>query len=167
MPGVSAPDSVRTHCVEWDDWSTHAEVKEAFGIRYDTDYYYYPSSWTQNRPGYFNGTAMPMRYADLSGNVIDVYQGTTQLSDESGHDVPAALNAMLDGALGSNGYYSVLTINEHTDSTCGGCVSESNAIVSIAQNRGVPIVSGRQMLEWLDARNSSRFESVSWYGSSA
>jgi hypothetical protein len=134
-------------------------VKLANNIRYDTDYYYYPASWTRGRPGYFNGTGLPMRYADLDGSVIDVYQGTTQVSDESGHDVGAAVEAMLDGALGWKGYSTVITANIHTDGTCGGCVGQSAAIVDIAQRRGVPVVSGRQMLEWLDARDGSSFGS--------
>jgi hypothetical protein len=164
MPSLPGPDSTRTHCVEWDDWATHAKVKLDTGIRYDTDYYYYPGSWTQGRPGYFNGTAIPMRYADLDGTLIDVYQGTTQVSDESGHDVAAAVAAMLDNALGPAGYYTVITANEHTDSTSDAARAESQAIVAMAKARGVPVVSGRQMLAWLDARNASNFTSVNWTG---
>lgn len=164
-PTVAASVSTRSHCVEWDDWATHARVKLANGLRLDTDYYYYPASWTAGRPGYFNGTAMPMRYADLDGSIIDVYQATTQISDESGHTQPAAVNAMLDRALGAEGFYSVITANMHTDSTANFAAEQSVAIVAAAQARGVPIVSGRQMLSWLDARNASAFGGLNWSGS--
>ncbi|MFN0027971.1 MAG: Ig-like domain-containing protein [Acidimicrobiales bacterium] len=164
-PTVPASVSTRSHCVEWDDWATHARVKLANGMRLDTDYYYYPASWTAGRPGYFNGTAMPMRYADLDGSIIDVYQATTQISDESGHTQPAAVNAMLDRALGAEGFYSVITANMHTDSTSGTAAAQSVEVVASAQARGVPIVSGRQMLSWLDARNASGFGTISWSGS--
>jgi hypothetical protein len=38
----------------------------------------------------------------------------------------------------------------------------SNLIVASAQARGVPVVSARQMAEWLDGRNASAFQSVFW-----
>ncbi len=47
----------------------------------------------------------------------------------------------------------------HTDSASH---AGSDAIVASAQARGVPVVSARQMLEWLDGRNGSSFGSISW-----
>ncbi len=41
---------------------------------------------------------------------------------------------------------------------------ESDAVVASALARGVPIVTSRQMLQWLDARNSSSFGSIAWDG---
>ena len=37
----------------------------------------------------FTGSGMPMRFADLDGSMIDVYQAATQMTDESGQTVPA------------------------------------------------------------------------------
>ena len=34
------------------------------------------------------GSGMPMRFADLNGSMIDVYQAATQMTDESGQSVP-------------------------------------------------------------------------------
>ncbi len=45
----------------------------------------------------------------------------------------------------------------HTDSTNS---PGSDAIVNAALTRGVPVVTARQMLRWLDGRNSSSFGSV-------
>ena len=41
-----------------------------------------------NRPGMFTGSGFPMRFADEDGALIDVYQAATQLTDESGIDIP-------------------------------------------------------------------------------
>jgi hypothetical protein len=49
----------------------------------------------------------------------------------------------------------------HTDSAAS---AGSDAIVASAKARGVPVVSGRQMLEWLDGRNGSSFGSIAWSG---
>ena len=41
-----------------------------------------------------------------------------------------------------------------------------HAIVDSAQQRGVPVVSARQLLTWLNGRDGSSFESLSWSGDS-
>ena len=38
----------------------------------------------------------------------------------------------------------------------------ANAIVASAQSRGIPVVSSKQMLDWLDGRNGSYYENISW-----
>ncbi|MFF7457470.1 Ig-like domain-containing protein [Kitasatospora sp. NPDC008115] len=159
-PGLPNPASSRTHCVEWDDWATQAKTKLANGIRLDTDYYFYPSSFTQDRPGYFNGTAQIMRFADTDGGVIDAYQATTQLTDESGQSYPGTVTTLLDAAYGAQGYYAALTANLHTDFAASAA---SDAVIAAAKARGVPVVSGRQMLTWLDGRNGSAFAKLAWH----
>jgi hypothetical protein len=160
-PSLPSPTTTRTHCVEWDDWATQPRTKLAHGIRLDTDYYYYPASWVNNRPGYFNGTGTIMRFADQDGSLIDVYQATTQLTDESGQTYPFALNALLDKAFGPEGYYAAITANIHTDTAASPA---SDAIIAEALGRGVPVISARQMLDWLDARNASAYQSITWNG---
>ena len=110
-------------------------------------------------PGMFTGSGMPMRFAKADGTLIDVYQATTQMTDESGQSYPLHINSLLDRALGPEGYYGVFTANMHTDTASH---PGSEAIVASAQTRGVPIVSSEQMLDWLDGRNSSSFGSFSW-----
>ena len=40
----------------------------------------------------------------------------------------------------------------------------SAAVIASALARGVPIVSSRQMLDWLDGRNGSSFQALTWNG---
>ena len=49
----------------------------------------------------------------------------------------------------------------HTDQVAS---SGSEAIVASAVARGVPVVSGKQMLDWVDGRNNSTFRNLSWSG---
>jgi hypothetical protein len=160
-PSLPPPVTNRTHCVAWTDWATQAKVELTHNIGLDTTYYYWPPAWVANRPGFFTGSGMPMRFADLDGSLIDVYQAATQMTDESGQAYPFTVDALLDAALGPLGYYGVFTANMHTDNdTSAG----ADAILASAQARGVPIVSARQMLEWLDGRNASAFEGLTWDG---
>jgi len=158
---VPAPITQRHHCIAWSDWVTGAQVQLAHGIRLDTSYYFWPPGWVLNRPGFFNGSGMPMRFADLDGTVIDVYNAATQMTDESGQQYPYTIDTLLDKALGPEAYYGAFAINAHTDVAQ---IPESDAVLASAPARGVPIISSKQMLDWLDFRNSSSFGSIVWNG---
>ncbi|MCX7592607.1 MAG: DUF4082 domain-containing protein [Fischerella sp.] len=159
---IPAPVTQRHHCLVWSDWSTAAEVELSKGIRLDTTYYYWPPNWVQDRPGFFTGSGMPMRFAKTDGTILDVYGAATQMTDESGQSYPYNINTLLDRALGSEGYYGVFNVNSHTDSNQPSSQEVSDAVVNSAKTRGVPVISARQLLTWLDGRNSSSFDSLSW-----
>ena len=149
----------RNHCIAWSDWATGAKVQAGNGIRLDANYYYWPATWVQNRPGMFTGSGLPMRFADLDGSLIDIYQLTTQMTDEAEIDYAPFSAALMNKALGAEGYYGVFCANMHTDKPehLG-----ANAIIAEAVARNVPVISARQMLEWLDGRNGSSFGPLAW-----
>jgi hypothetical protein len=159
-PDVPAPTTSRFHCVPWPDWSTHAWIEVAHGIRLDTNYYQFPPAWGFF-PGYMTGSAEIMRFADLDGSTIPLYQSHTHLNDEAMNpaQVGAAINVMLDAAIGPKGYYGLLTANMHTDAVTS---AGSDAIVASAQARSVPIISARQALDWTEGRDGSSFVDVTW-----
>ena len=158
---IPAPITERHHCIAWSDWITGAKTELKYGIRLDTSFYFWPPGWAQDRPGHFTGSAMPMRFADLDGTIIDVYNATTQMTDESGQTYPFTSDALLSAAVGPQGFYGAYTVNAHTDSASNPV---SDGVLSSALSRGVPIVSSLQMLNWLDARNSSSFGGLTWNG---
>jgi hypothetical protein len=158
-PGIPTPTTMRHHCIVWSDWLTTAKTELKYGIRLDTSYYFWPPGWVQNRPGHFTGSAMPMRFADLDGTIVDVYNATTQMTDESGQTYPFTTDALLNAALGPQGYYGAFTVNAHTDSATNPV---SDGALSSALSHGIPVVSSVQMLNWLDARNSSSFSGLNW-----
>jgi hypothetical protein len=162
-PGVvEAPRTNRTHCIAWSDWASEPKVGREVGIRLDTNYYYWPGSWVQNRPGMFTGSGIPMRFADLDGSLIDVYQATTQLTDESDIDIAMHIETLLDRALGRQGYYGAFTANMHSDRSV---YLGADAILTAAQARGVPVISAEQLLDWVDGRSNSSFTGLGFDGS--
>ena len=163
-PHVPAPATNRVHCIVWSDYATQPQVELNNGMRFDTTYYYWPGSWVQDRPGHFTGSGMPMRYATSTGQMIDVYQAATQITDESAQTYTTTINTLLDNALGPLGYYGAVTANMHTDFNPSEGATGSAAIVASAKARGVPVISARQMLDWLDGRNASTFSAISWSG---
>ena len=93
-----------------------SQVEREFGVRLDTNYYYWPGSWVQDRPGMFTGSGFPhavrrpRRLADrrLPGDDAD----HRRVGDRTS---PSTSPALLDKALGAPGYYGVFTANMHTD----------------------------------------------------
>jgi hypothetical protein len=84
------------------------------------------------------------------------------MTDESGQTYPYTIDTLLDNATGPAGYYGAFVANMHNDIALS---PGADAIVASAQARGIPVVSARQMLDWLDSRNASAFSSPNWDGS--
>jgi hypothetical protein len=162
FPSSPAPMTHRMHCISWSTYATQPMIEAKHGIRLDTTYYYWPPTWVNDQPGVFTGSGMPMHYADQNGNLISVYQATTQMTDESGQSYPANINMILDNATGANGYYGAFVVQAHNDQANYPGIAPD--IVSSAQSHSVPIVSALQLLTWLDGRNSSAFGSLTWSG---
>ncbi|MDI2130223.1 DUF4082 domain-containing protein [Yinghuangia seranimata] len=167
-----SPTTSRTHCMTWPDFSTNATVEAAQGIRMDTNYYYLPDTWTnsygspmmKNAPGYYTGSGMPMRFTDVNGTMIDVYQATTQLHDEFCQTYPQQFNTMVDRAQGTTGFYAAITLNNHLDNrsanSTGTCdpvdqTAIQDAVIAAAKAKNVPVITAKQLLEWTDGRNQS------------
>ena len=152
FPSLPATVSHRAHCIAWSGYTTMAEVESDFGIRMDVNYYYWPGSWVTDRPGFFTGSGMPMRFATAAGEILDVYQAASQMTDESEQSYPFTIDALLDKAVGPEGYYGAFVANIHTDDSASWL---SDAIVGSALDRGVPVLSAKQLLKWVDGRNGS------------
>jgi hypothetical protein len=176
------PATSRNHCIVWSDWDSVAQAEAANHIRMDANYYWWPGSWVNGKAGLMTGSGFPMRFANTDGSLVDVFQATSQLNDElSGLTGPAAvandlntelsfLSTLLDNAF-DKGYWGVFTANNHTDLTPdAGNVAGGDAVIRAIQakaiSRGVqiPIVSAKQMLDWVDGRGASSFQGLSFAG---
>ena len=148
----------RNHMIAWSDYTSMAKEGVARGIRLDLNYYYWPGGWVQNRPGFMTGSGLVMRFADTDGSMIDSYQLTSHLVNESGQTWPQNINLMLERALGPEGYYGILgTHYDYSDSF-------HEQLIQSAKTHGVRLVSGEQILDWTDGRNDSYFTPGDWNG---
>src|SRR5690606_27574256 len=73
--------------------------------------------------------------------------------------LPKFANDLLNRALGTEGYYGVFVANMHTDSANH---IGSTHIINSALSRNVPVISSKQLVTWLDGRNSSYFGEMTW-----
>lgn len=148
----------RNHAIAWSDYITMAKEGLNHGVRLDLNYYYWPGSWVQNRPGFMSGSGMVMRFADTDNSMIDVYQLPSHLVNESGQTWPQNIDLMLERALGSEGYYGILgTHYDYSDNF-------DRQLIQSAKAHNVRLVSGEQILKWTDGRNASYFTPGTWSG---
>jgi hypothetical protein len=166
--GIGAPATIRTHCIAWSDFDSQPQADVQHGIRLNTDYYWFSNNnWDQDLAGLYTGSGFPMRFTKADGSLIDVYQAATDSADDATAApdtvVPAQMRALIDRALGPEGYYGAFTAIVHNDSAAP-TQAMRDAVVTYAQSRGVSIISEIQLLSWLNGRNGSSFGAMSFNG---
>jgi hypothetical protein len=63
-PDLAKPRTNRTHCITWSDWAGEPNAEAANGVRLDTNYYYWPGQWVQDRLGLPDALRRHRRRAD-------------------------------------------------------------------------------------------------------
>ena len=157
-PSAPRQQGSRLHCIVWSNYSSQPKVERGWGIRYDMNYYYWPGRWIDRRSGFMTGSGLPMRFSDDEGQLIDVYQQETHLVDEVFARSFASVEALINRALGVEGYYGAFGthIDFHNDFDV--------QLMNLAVKRDVPMVSVQQMIDWTDGRSASAFENSRWEG---
>lgn len=145
--------SHRYHCYMWSDYDSVPLVEFNRGIRYNLNYVAFPASWLNNRTPIMTGSGMNMRFTDASGNMIDSYQGVTNLDNVTSNATAAA--NLFNAPASSDGYYGLY--GTHYDMTD----NYHRTLFDAAKAANLPVISSSQALTWLDGRNSSSFSGLS------
>ena len=153
-PTTPAQHFGRIHCYIWEGWADVPKIDEQFGIRYTMEYEWYPQSWLGTNTGSLTGSYMTMRFADLDGTMIDVYNAPTDLDYEN-DPTNATVNADLASATGLSGFYGIF--GTHYDYTN----TYASLLLTAAAQYNVPIISAEQARIWKDAQSNSTFNITS------
>ncbi|MRX52048.1 hypothetical protein GI374_16845 [Paracoccus sp. S-4012] len=157
-PDLPQQRTHRMHCLSWTGWADVPKEERELGIRFDLNYYLWPPEWIDGRQIFLTGSGLPMPYADLNGDLIDIYQAASHLVDESGVPQAYGIRQMLDGALGPDQYFGAFgTHYDYTDDF-------AQLLASFGTENGVALITAQQILDWLDGRNASGFTDVGWDG---
>lgn len=153
-PSLPPQNFDRTHCYVWPDWDSVAKIDAARGFRINYNYEWYPNTWTGSNTGYLSGSGMAMRFTDTNGNLIDTYQGVTDLDFET-DPTSVAMNIDLDNTINSNEFYGVLGTHYDRADT-----DYYQRLIEAATARHIPMISASQYAVWKDALGSSTFTNV-------
>lgn len=148
----------RIHCVAYSNWLGLPTEEQQWGIRLDMNYYNWPPGWIQGRPGYITGSALPMRFSDANGRMLDVFQQESHLVNETWKGSTAAIEALITAARDKRGYYGAF--GTHFDFSD----DFDQKLTDIAVRRHVPMVSAQQLLAFTEGRQASTFTNVQMTG---
>ena len=109
------------------------------------------------------GSGEIMRLTDLDGTTLDIYQANTHLNDEGMNPTQTrtAIDGLLGAANGAEGYAGMFMANMHTDTADS---AGSDQILASARAYGAPVISARQALTWVQGRDGSSYQDVTWSG---
>ena len=162
-PSLAAPATNRTHCIAVErlgDAAARSSSRTASGSTPTTTTG--PAAWVAGPPrhvhrlGHADAVRRPRRHDDrrLPGGDPDDRRVRP--------DVPAHIDTLLDKR--DSAPRATTARSRPTCTPIDARSAGSDAIVASAKARGVPVVSARQMLTWLDGRNGSSFQGLAWAG---
>ena len=160
--------SVRNHCITWSGYIEGARIEHRHGFTFDTNYF---SLLPQGRC-FMNGAGLPIRFADLSGDVLPVYQLPTQFSDETtlgGQGFEWSLNlspdegvALITGLMERNAGQtaSMMCANAHPVSFATYSAPLWTPVFQFAQAHRIPVWDVERFSQFWQARRAIRLRPV-------
>jgi len=166
-----APTSLRAHSCIFPGWDESPALLRRHGLRLDTSV----APGYRYRDGYANGSALPLRFVDRHGQMLDCWeQGTVQIEDGAlspkvllpplTKEQGLARAEELMGRLVTH-YHGVFHPYFHPISigTRGAQVAEwFRGVFRAARRHGLAGVNATEWLAFNDARMGVRFEQVQW-----
>lgn len=149
--GLPNQTTHRYHCYVWSDWDSQTRVDTDNDIRFDLNYVAYPASWIGSKAPVMTGSGLNMRLTDADGDLMDVRQGVTNFDNTA--TTSTNINALLDNALGADGYYGMFGTHYDMSDTF------ETTLFDAAKAKNVPMITSVQALNWLEGRDSSTFSS--------
>ncbi|MGD9496460.1 MAG: hypothetical protein AB7Y46_09125 [Armatimonadota bacterium] len=167
-----AAESLRSHSVIFPGWDESPRIFADAGLRLDTSFmqgYRYQS-------GYLNGSALPARFVDREGRVLDCWEQSTILGDDTlvttkvmlppkteQECIDLSREAMEELARRYHGvfhpYFHPINVGGH------GRVHTARwleAVLAEGARLGMPAPSPDQWLHFTQARRAARIHGVSW-----
>ncbi len=168
------PVTGRNHWVVWcskdsierKQFAEQAVIEEKFGLGMDCNYYQfggnkvYPN-WIGD-VGHFTGSGIPMKFADATGRILDIYQSNTQLPDETWlkENIESKSKMLIDRSLDEENY-TYINANYHTW-YWPECREPGLRVLDYCNNRGVPIWTAERVYEFLKMKDEASFSDIEW-----
>ena len=154
------------------DFTSEVKLEEKYGIKMDLNYAHYDNGSNQGHflgsPGNFTGSGLPMRFADMQGNVIGVYQVLTNVYDQQymeNKDPEGFFDCfriIADRSLEQE-VYTVIGIKSHNDEWYFS-KEPVMKMLEYAKTRGIPVWTAQRLLRFLQMKDGVYFENIEWTG---
>lgn len=159
------------------DFAAQAKLEEQHGIEMDANYAFYDMK--SNQPehhlgslgiteGNYTGSGLIMKYADVDGNTVNVYQRYNAVYDQQyneSHDSEGFFNAfkgLVDRSLYDD-IYSVVSIKSHNNEYYFS-KEPLMKMLDYANTKDVPVWTALNLLNFLKLKDEASFSDISWKG---
>ncbi len=180
--GIDSMLTVTNHWFVWcgkdkygaRDFSAQARIEEINGIRLDCNYAHYDNGSNQGHflgalgknQGNYTGSGLIMKFADLRGDIINVYQQLNNVYDQQymEHDDKEGyfncFKGLMDRSLGGEAY-SFISVKAHNAEYFFSEIPLMK-MLDYANSKGIPVWTELKLLEFLRAKNEAAFRNLIW-----
>jgi len=182
--GVPGMKSVVNHWFVWtgkdadgtQNFAAQARIEEQNGVRLDCNYARYDNLSSQGHflgamgtdQGNFTGSGLVMRFADIRGSVINVYQQLNSVYDQQymeHKDQDGFFNCfrgLMDRSLNDE-VYSFICVKAHNAEYFFSRIPLMK-MLDYANDHKIPVWTEQRLLGFLNAREKAGFAHVNWAG---
>jgi hypothetical protein len=157
------------------NFGAEAKLEEKNGIELDMNYAKYDIKSNQGdhflglpgtNQGNFTGSGLIMKFADVDGKTINVYQHLNAVYDQEYnecHDPDGFFNCfkgLMDRSL-HNEVYSFISVKSHNDEYYFS-KNPLMKMLTYANNNGVPVWTALKLLDFIKMRDNASFTDINW-----
>jgi hypothetical protein len=161
------------------DFGAQARLEEKYGIGMDANYAFYDMNSNQpehflgslgTNQGNYTGSGLVMKYADVNGRTVNVYQRYNAIYDQQyneSHDPEGFFNAfrgIVDRSLHDD-IYSVVSIKAHNNEYYFS-KEPLMKMLDYANAKNIPVWTALNLLDFLTMKDEATFTNFSWSNSS-
>jgi hypothetical protein len=156
------------------DFTAQAKIEKAHGIGMDINYAHYDNGSDQGhflgrmgeQQGNYAGSGLPLKFADMQGNVIDIYQHLNNVYDQQYMEHKDSVGfyecfkGIMDRSLNDE-VYSYVGVKCHNDEYyfSRGPLTK---MLRYAKEKHVPVWTGYKLLRFLRAKDQASFTNIKW-----
>ncbi len=157
------------------DFAAQSMLEEINSIELDLNYAHYDIKSNQGdnylgplgtNQGNFTGTGLPMKFANVNGKIINVYQQFNAVYDQQyneSHDPEGFFNCfkgLMDRSLNDE-VYSFISVKAHNDEYYFS-KDPLMKMLAYANSHGVPVWTALQQLDFIKTREEASFTNTNW-----
>ena len=180
--GIAGMNTVVNHWFVWCgltrdnkmDFAAQARLEEMNGIGLDGNYAHYDNFSKQGHflgasgydQGNYTGSGLPMKFSDTEGNIIQVYQQLNDVYDQQYMEQKdqdgyfESFKGLVDRSL-DNGVFSYISVKAHNNEYFFSKKPLAQ-MIAYAKERGVPIWTVNELLEFLKVKDGTSFSGIAW-----
>lgn len=180
--GIAAMHTVANHWFVWCgknedgtmDFAAQAKIEENNGIGLDCNYSHSDNNSIQGHflgplgtnQGNFTGSGLIIKFADVRGSIINVYQHLTNVYDQQymiNKDPEGYYNCfkgLMDRSL-HNEVYSFISVKSHNDEYSFAKVPLMR-MLEYANSNGIPVWTVQKLLDFIKMKDEATFTDINW-----